>query len=206
MVLPMPPGPTTVTRRWRESRETSAATASSRPIMRVTANGRLCVVAGASRRRRRGPQWLLASHRGDEIVAPSWNGDDVAMAALAVAEGAAQRAHLDLEVRVFDEGFRPGSGDQFLLADHLAGAFDQSGQDVEGAAAEPHRLVALEQQPLRCKEPERPERDRLSVHGYGVGTIHLFTRFNLTSEPAGTKSAAEAPPHQRPSSRVVSDK
>jgi hypothetical protein len=67
--------------------------------------------------------------------------------------GAAQRAHLDLEVCFFNERLRPGPGDQLLLADHLTGAFDQSGQDVEGAAAEPHRPVALEQQTLRCKEP-----------------------------------------------------
>jgi hypothetical protein len=36
------------------------------------------------------------------------------------------------------------------LVDHLSGAFDQSGQDVEGATAEPHWLVALEQEPLCC--------------------------------------------------------
>jgi len=29
----------------------------------------------------------------------------------------------------------PGSGDQFLFADHLAGAFDQRGQDIERTAA-----------------------------------------------------------------------
>ena len=53
VVLPMPPGPTIVTRRWRESRETSAATTSSRPIIRVAANGRLCsavdAIVGAQR-------------------------------------------------------------------------------------------------------------------------------------------------------------
>src|SRR6185295_937870 len=103
----------------------------------------------------RGPRLVLDACRGDEIVAASWNGDDVAMAALTVAEGTAQSADLNLQIRVLDERFRPGSGDQFLLADHLAGAFDQSGQDVEGAAAEPHRLVALKQEPLRCNEAER---------------------------------------------------
>jgi hypothetical protein len=92
------------------------------------------------------------------------------MAALAVAEGAAQSAHLDLEIRFFDVRFRPGSGDQLLLADHFAGAFDQSGQNVEGAAAEPHRLVALDQEPLRCKEPVRAKRDRVFVQGAGRRT------------------------------------
>src|SRR5207245_4200510 len=88
---------------------------------------------------------------------------DVAMAALAVAESAAQSADLNLQIRILDERFRPGSGYQFLLTDHLAGAFDQGGQDVEGAAAEPHRRVALEQQTLRCKEPEWAKRDRESI-------------------------------------------
>lgn len=37
-----PPGPTIVTSRSRAKRETSDATVSSRPIIRVTANGRLC--------------------------------------------------------------------------------------------------------------------------------------------------------------------
>src|SRR5689334_25437160 len=95
------------------------------------------------------------------------------MAALAVAEGAAQGADLDLQVRFFDERSRPGSGYQLLLADHLAGAFDQGGQDVEGAAAEPHRLVALEQEPPRRKQPERAKRDRASVHGSGPGSPSL---------------------------------
>ena len=175
VVLPMPPGPTIVTRRSRESRVTSAATASSRPIMRVTANGRLCGVAGGTVGGGAAPRWLLASDRGDEIVAPPWNGDDVAIAVLAVAEGAAQGADLNLEICFFNVGLRPGPGDQFLFADHLAGAFDQSGQDVKGAAAQPHRLVALEQKPLRRKEPERPKRDRVSVHEGRVAGVSLFT-------------------------------
>src|SRR6185369_5378127 len=103
----------------------------------------------------RGRRWRLEADRGDEVVTPSRNGDDVAMAALAVAEGAAQGAYLNLEIRVFDVRFRPGPRDQFLFADHLSRAFDQAGQDVKGAAAEPHRLIALEQEPLRCKEPVR---------------------------------------------------
>src|SRR4029079_829927 len=108
---------------------------------------------------------LLGAQRGDEIVAPSWDSDDVAMAALAVAQATAQSADLNLQIRFLDDRLRPGSVYQFLFADDLAGAFNQSGQDVEGATTEPHWFVALEQQPLLCKEPERPKRDRVSVHG-----------------------------------------
>ena len=125
-------------------------------------------------RRQRGPRWLLEANRRNEIVASSRNGDDVAMAALAVAEGATQSADLNLQIRFFDEGLRPGSGDQFLLADHLAGAFDQSGQNVKSAAAEPHRLIALEQEPPRCNEPERAERDRVSIHGAGLDLFGFY--------------------------------
>jgi hypothetical protein len=70
------------------------------------------------------------------------------MAALAVADGSTQGADLNLQVRFFDKGLRPGSGYQFPLADHLAGTFDQGGQDIEGAATQPHRFVAFEQEPL----------------------------------------------------------
>ena len=49
-------------------------------------------------RGQRGLRWLLKVDRGNEIVAASWNGDDVAMAALAVAEGAAQSADLNRQV------------------------------------------------------------------------------------------------------------
>jgi hypothetical protein len=88
------------------------------------------------------------------------------MAVLAVAEGAPERADLNLQIRVLDKRLRPGSGDQFLLANHLARALDQSGEDVKTAAAEPHRPVALEQEPLRRKEPKRAKRDdRISAHG-----------------------------------------
>src|SRR5882724_11774404 len=100
------------------------------------------------------------------------------MAALAVAEGAAQSADLNLQIRFFDEGLRPGSGDELLLADHLAGALDQRGQDVEGAAAEPHRLVAFEQEALRCVKSERAKRDRNSIHGADP-SLPLFTEFYL---------------------------
>jgi hypothetical protein len=87
------------------------------------------------------------------------------MVALAVAKGTTQSADLDFQIRFVHERGWPGSGDQLLLADHLAGAFDQSGQDVEGAAAKPHWLVALEQEPLRCEEPVWAKRDRAYVHG-----------------------------------------
>jgi hypothetical protein len=72
---------------------------------------------------------------------------------------------------------RPSPTYQFLFADYLAGAFDQSSQDVEGAAAEPHRLVALEQETLLCKEPERAKRDRVPIHGIAHGIYSFLPKF-----------------------------
>jgi hypothetical protein len=86
------------------------------------------------------------------------------MAILTVAQGAPQSADLNLQVRFLDKRPRPGSGDELLLADHFARVFDQNRQDIEGAAAEPYRLIAFEQKPLRRKEPERAKRDRIAVH------------------------------------------
>jgi len=59
---------------------------------------------------------------------------------------------------------RPDASYQFFLADHLASALDQKDENVEGAAAEPQRPVALKQKPLLRKEQERAKRDCASVH------------------------------------------
>jgi hypothetical protein len=42
------------------------------------------------------------------------------------------------EICLLDESVRPSPGDEFLLADDLAGAFDQSDQNVECPTAEPN--------------------------------------------------------------------
>src|SRR5277367_1016623 len=123
----------------------------------------------------RGRRRLLFAYRRDEIVAPPYDSGDVAIVALSVAEGTTQITDLYLQVGFFDERLRPGSGDQLLLADDLAGTFDQCRQDVEGAAAEPHWLVALQQQPLSCKEPIWAKRDRSCVHGAAPRFSLLYT-------------------------------
>ena len=93
------------------------------------------------RRRRRGLRWLLTSYRGDEIVTPSRNGDDVAVPVLAVAEGAAQGAHLNLEIRFFDVAF----------------------------SARPARSVPLCQRPRRRARPEPPECQRRGCRAAPAG-------------------------------------
>ena len=49
------------------------------------------------------------------------------------------------------------------LLGHRAGAFDEHGQNLKGAATEPYRRVALEQEPLRRRKPVRTKRDRRLV-------------------------------------------
>jgi len=97
----------------------------------------------------------------------------VAIVALSVAERTTQGVDLDLQVRFFHERCWPGAGNQVVLADHLARAFDQRGQDVERAAAESHPVAALEQKPLCRKKPKRAKGDRVSVHG-GRSPIQLI--------------------------------
>jgi len=64
------------------------------------------------------------------MMALSCHGDDVTIAALAVAAGAAQGVDLNLQIRRLDERLRPGPSRQFFLADHFS--LDQSGENLEG--------------------------------------------------------------------------
>jgi len=126
-----------------------------------------------ARRRQGSLRLLLEGDRGNEIVATSRNSDDITLAALPVTESAAQSADLNLQICLFDESLGPSSGDQLFLGAHLANAFDQSRQDVKGAAAQPYRLLAFQQEPSRRKQAERAKRDRASVHGSSPGSLFL---------------------------------
>jgi hypothetical protein len=118
----------------------------------------------------------------NETVASSRNVGDESPPALTVAKGAAQSADLNLQIPFFHERLLPNSGYEFLFADNLAGAFDQSRQDVKRAVAEPRGRIALEQEPLRYKEPKRAKRDRASIHGAVHTPFPDFTQFYLTGQ------------------------
>ena len=159
VVLPMPPGPATVMKRWCGSCAVSAATLSARSIMGVIGAGRsrhsLRAVA------QRGEARLLdARDRGDKAIAAPGDRRQVAIAAAAVAQRPPQPGDLDLEVAVLDEGVRPDPRHELALADQLAGALDQGDQDLQGAAAQTHRPAGLQQQPSRREQVKRAERDR----------------------------------------------
>ena len=97
-----------------------------------------------------------ANRRHKTIAAPH-HVDDVAGTRLAVAEHLAQRRDMHPQIGVVDERRRPRAGEQVLLGHSLPGALDQREQDLHGATAEPRRLVALEEDPVRRDQPERTE-------------------------------------------------
>jgi hypothetical protein len=60
------------------------------------------------------------------------------------AQSPAQRADLEFEIALLDNGVGPDAGDQIVFADHLAQVLDQSDQNVQGAAAKPNGLFAFQ--------------------------------------------------------------
>jgi hypothetical protein len=74
-----------------------------------------------------------------------------------VVECLAERADIDPQVRLLDEGPGPDYRDQLLLGDHFPGAGYEGDEDVQGAAADPNRLAVAQQQALRTVERERTE-------------------------------------------------
>ena len=104
---------------------------------------------------------------------------------------------MDAEVALLDEGVGPDFPHQVVLADQLAARFDQRNQEVEGAAPEPHRLVAFDEQLPRRIEPERPEGQTVIGGGGGggfvgqerslgarAGSADSYMRASMTVKPA----------------------
>ncbi|MNP29582.1 hypothetical protein D3C76_1226140 [compost metagenome] len=89
----------------------------------------------------------------DKAVAALGHGDDVALASLAVAEGFAQGGHVHPQVDLFHHAVGPDFSDQLLLADHLAGVFQQDQQDVHGASAQAQGPVGFQHQTLSGVDP-----------------------------------------------------
>jgi hypothetical protein len=118
---------------------TSAATTAERPTMRLSETGK------RRRLRHRCFRRSLLRDRRDEAIASAGNGDDIAIAALAVTEGAAQRGHMDAKIAFLDEDVGPHAANQFLLADDRAGLVDKDRENVERACADAERLFAVEQ-------------------------------------------------------------
>ena len=63
--------------------------------------------------------------RADKAVALPWGCSDIALAAMAVAQGTAQRSDMDFEIAFIDESAGPKAVHRLALADQLAGTLRQ---------------------------------------------------------------------------------
>src|SRR6266849_2267190 len=115
-------------------------------------------------------------HRGDEPVAPTGHGSDVAVALLAVAQRASHCGDLHLQIALLDQGVGPNPGQQFALADQVAGPLDQCHQNVERPAAETKRPVSLQEETLVWENVEGAERHRWYGQGYAPVSGRGFAR------------------------------
>ncbi len=161
-------------------------------------HGRGQVVAGRGEGGRRRRRAVGERHDGsDEAVAAAGDVDEVAVAAMAIAEHAAQRGDLDLQIAFLDDDVRPDALHQLVLGHELAMPLDQGDQDLERTAAEPERGVAFEQQSLLREEAKAPEGNGAPApvgRLRGRGVIHFYlalTRFYLVhvTAPAGLLSS-----------------
>jgi len=125
--------------------------------------------------RRRGRQWcgcrrLCDTDRGDKAITLAGRRRDVPPAAASIAQRPAQGADLEFEVTLLDKSAPPHPGHQLVFADQLPRALDQSGQNIERAAAHTHRVIVFEQKSLCRNQAEGAERDR--AVGRGCGPIN----------------------------------
>jgi hypothetical protein len=70
------------------------------------------------------------AYRGDERVPSTGDIDDVAALLVPVAEDLPKGSHMDTQVAVFHEGVWPCVFYEFVFANHFAGAFGESNQQV----------------------------------------------------------------------------
>ena len=157
-VLPQPPMPVSVSSRVDASSRARSASAASRPMKRVRGSGRLWRGRWPSGRRGRRSGCRLARRRQAVAVAGQ-RGDR------ARAEQLAQVADLRGDVVLFHDQARPDQVEQLLLGDEPLVALGQHEQQVEGAAAESHRLAAHAQHPLGRVQLEMVEAQRFGGSG-----------------------------------------
>ena len=154
-VLPMPPGPTMVTRRFSASLCVSVSMASERPnnctvdsawrrLRRLTRDGRLCDGG---------------RHLADKGIATSGNVGDIASAVLAVTQRFAQCGDLCAQGYVLDEGVWPCPRTERLLADRLPRLLEQRDQQITCAVPDAYRRFTLEQELARREQAKRTKRE-----------------------------------------------
>src|ERR1700730_3683615 len=89
----------------------------------------------------RGSRYFCNESRCDKPVASSWNIDEIAISAPAVAKRPPQRRNMNCEICGHYERVRPNPRHEFLFAHQVARTFNQRDEHVEGATTETKGLV-----------------------------------------------------------------
>jgi len=116
---------------------------------------------------------LIDFDRRDEAIAASADGGHVSTTGLAFAQRPSERRDMNFEVAILNEGVGPGPGHEVALADEITPTLDESGEDLEGSAAQANRRFTLQQELLCRKEPERAERKCTFARGRRL-IVHLL--------------------------------
>ena len=122
----------------------------SRPMMRVERWGG--APSPGRRRRRYGP-----GKGGDEGIASARDVDDVTRLVLPIGKHLAKSGDMDTKAAFFDNHIRPNARKQLPLGHDFPGALDKRDEDVEFAAADLHRRLALQQPAFGGEKPKRAE-------------------------------------------------
>jgi hypothetical protein len=96
-------------------------------------------------------------HGGNEAVAGSSHRLDVSRRTAGIAEGLAQRGHMDGENALLDEGLWPDAVEEFLLAQEPTGSPDERDEQVERLRRKSNMLAAVRQTTLTDLEDEPAE-------------------------------------------------
>jgi hypothetical protein len=121
-------------------------------------------------------------YRRDEAVAAARNVRDVAIARLAIAQGAAHRGNVNPEIAVLDERIGPDATHQLLVAQELTGAFNERYENLASTTAQVNGPVAIEKQLSSWEESEGPK-------GY---LAHRMTGHHVVPSIPTTRQAGRA--------------
>ena len=116
-------------------------------------------MSGGSRARRRSGGVFGDDIRDKPITSPR-DRLQVAAAFLPISQRPPEGGDLELQVSFNDVGAGPRARDQLILAEQFARPFDQSNEEIKGAATDMNGLACFEQEPLPGKQTERPKRYR----------------------------------------------
>ena len=106
--------------------------------------GKPCMVEGTDGRSRP-VRFSILARGADNLrhkrVAASRHARDEPGPRPAIAQRLAHRRDVYPQITLLDQPVGPNQGEEFRLADHLAGAFNESDKNVEGTRTERHRFI-----------------------------------------------------------------